>query len=143
MLVTSISIPANLKPVWQRHRRQIMAMALQALRVTMRQRPVRRGVKREYNWRSKEFRIVTARFTEAQYDTLHFVAAATRTSVSLLVCEIIQMWLKAKRRIRQNKHASNYELFLCNWNENAGVITESLLLYRKNWLIPPLIQTSC
>jgi hypothetical protein len=108
-----------------------MKTAIRMLRLTMRQKPVRRGVKRTYNRIAEDFQIVTTRFTEAEYDTLHFVAYSLRVSVSSLIYQMIQLWNKPGRRQKQNTHATNYETFVCNWNQFAGVLTESLLFYPK------------
>jgi hypothetical protein len=97
----------------------------------MRQNGVRRGVKRRYNRAPGEYLVVTTRFTEAEYDTLHAAAAAMRVSVSWLVYVMILLWQKPARRARCTTHLTNYELDCLKWNENVGVITESLYIWPK------------
>ncbi len=108
-----------------------MKFAIRILRIAMRNNMVRRGVGRSYNRIGGEFRIVTARFSAAEYDALHFVAASLRVSVSSLVYQIIRLWKKPSRRNQENTHVTNYDLNLCIWNASAGVITESLLFWKK------------
>ena len=131
MLTTSVSLPVDFAHMWRRRQRAIMRLAIRTLRVQMRKVPVRRGVKRRYNRQSGDFAIVTTRFTEAEYDTLHFAAAALRVSVSWLVYCMIKMWMKRSRRRIANLYVTNYELSLCAWGQNAGILTESLLFYSK------------
>jgi len=131
MLTTSVSLPVDFTRVWRRRQRAIMRFAIRTLRVQMRNAPVRRGVKRRYNRQGGAFGIVTTRFTEAEYDTLHFAAAAMRVSVSWLVYCMIKMWMKRSRRRHAHKYVTNYELNLCAWGQNAGILTESLHFYRK------------
>jgi uncharacterized membrane protein YccC len=130
MLVTSVSLPQGEAVLWRRNQRVMMRMAVRALRLQMRQHPIRRGVKRRYNRAEMDFVIVTTRFTEAEYDALHAAASAMRVSVSLLVHRIIQLWQKPSRR-RENTHLTNYVLLPGVWNENAGVFTETLWFWRK------------
>lgn len=131
MLVTSVCLAGEVAAEWRRHQRSIMKMAIRTLRVQMRKLGVRRGVKKRYNRPGTGMQIVTTRFTEAEYDTLHFVASSLRVSVSMLVTRMIEMWLKPPRRQHRNQFMTNYENFVCNWNENAGILTESLLFYPK------------
>ncbi|AFM11146.1 hypothetical protein [Turneriella parva] len=131
MLTTSVSLPVKFANVWRRRQRAIMRLAIRTLRVQMRNATVRRGVKRTYNRQGGEFAIVTTRFTEAEYDTLHFAASAMRVSVSWLVYCMIKMWIKRSRRRRANLHVTNYELHLHAWGQNAGILTESLYFYPK------------
>lgn len=140
MLTTSVSLPVDFARVWRRRQRAIMRLAIRTLRVEMRKVPVRRGVKRRYNRQGGEFEIVTTRFTEAEYDTLHFAAAAMRVSVSWLVYCMIKMWRKRSRRRPVNMHVTNYELNLCAWGQKAGILTESLHFYRKFPLIEKTIN---
>ena len=72
--------------------------------------------------------------TEAEYDTLHFVAATLRVSVSSLIFLMIQLWHKKARRKVWSKFLTNYEVYECKWNEFAGVLTEALLFYPKTRL---------
>ncbi len=131
MLVTSVSLGSTAGALWRRHQRIILKLAIRTLRVQMRRHGVRRGVTRRYNCVGEQMQIVTTRFTEAEYDTLHFVASSLRVSVSFLVSKMIEMWQKRTRRHGVKRHATNYDLFECNWSENGGVLTESLLFYPK------------
>jgi hypothetical protein len=138
MLTTSVSLPAVEAKIWRTSQREIMRLAVRTLRLTMFKNGMRRGVKRHYNRNLGEFEIVTSRFSEAEYDTLHYAAGAMRVSVSWLVYRMIRLWLKPARRLRGNSHVTNYECDLLKWNQNAGVITESLLFYAKT---PPANRT--
>ena len=129
MITTSVSLPTDYARIWRRHKRSVMQCACRTLRLTMRQGSVRRAVARGYNRGAVEFQIVTTRFTPAEYDSLHYVASAMRISVSLLVCWIIKMYLKPTRR--KNRFVTNYEYFPVNWGQNAGILTEALIFYRK------------
>lgn len=131
MLTTSVSLPIKLSAVWRGSQRAIMVLAVRSLRVQMRGGAIRRGVKRRYNRMAGGFEIVTTRFTEAEYDTLHCAAAAMRVSVSWLVYQMILLWLKPARRKRRNSHLTNYVLVPLIWNENVGVFAESLWFLRK------------
>ena len=131
MIITSVCLPENLVRRWCKKQRKIMKNALRILRIAMRKYPVRRSVPRQYNRVEGKRIIVTTRFTEAEYDTLHFVAASTRMSVSLLVYWMVQMWLNERRRGRENRFVTNYECNVTIWQQQAGVVTESLLFYPK------------
>jgi hypothetical protein len=133
MLTTSVSLPSGIAHLWRHHQRAIMKMAVRTVRLQMHKNPMRRGVTRRYNRVALEFAIVTTRFTEAEYDTLHFAAAAMRVSVSRLVYQIILLWSKPSRRNRENTFLTNYEIFPCNWGKNAGVYTETLFFWYKKW----------
>jgi hypothetical protein len=80
---------------------------------------------------AEDFSIVTTRFTEAEYDALHFAAAAMRVSVSWLVYQMICLWKKPSRRKQGNRFVTNYEIFPCNWGKNAGIYTEALFIWHK------------
>lgn len=131
MLTTSVSLPVRVARLWQKNQRQVMKFAIRLMRLTMRQKPVRRGVKRTYNREVGEFQIVTTRFTEAEYDALHFVASSLRVSVSSLIYRMILLWTKPNRRYTHNRYVTNYDAFVCNWSQFAGVVTESLFFYPK------------
>lgn len=131
MLTTSVSLPKTAATVWRRRQRQVMRMAVRMLRLTMRQSGVRRGVKRRYNRQPGEYLVVTTRFTEAEYDTLHAAAAAMRVSVSWLVHQMVLLWQKPSRRKRFATHLTNYELDCLKWNQNVGIISESLFIWPK------------
>jgi hypothetical protein len=117
--------------LWRKKQRRIMRLALRNLRVQMRKNPVRRGVTRKYNRVSGERSIITTRFTPAEYDALHFVAAALRISVSLLIYHLILMWQKSHRRHRSSNYVTNYDINITIWQQNAGIITESLMMWPK------------
>lgn len=136
MLTTSVSLPESEAALWRSMQRQILRMALRSLRLQLRRGTVRRGVKRHYNRALGRFAIVTTRFTEAEYDTLHMAASAMRVSVSWLVYMLILLWKKPARRNRSNAFVTNYELNLAIWVPNAAIFTESLLFYRKSGLEP-------
>ncbi len=129
MITTSLSLPVDFAKIWRGDKVAVMRCACRTLRLAMHQGGIRRSVARQYNRGNSEFRIVTTRFTPAEYDTLHYVASAMRISVSLLVCWIIKMYLKPTRR--QNPFVTNYEYFPVNWGRNAGVLTEAVFFYRK------------
>lgn len=131
MIITSISLSEENAAIWRGGQRQLMNFAVPMLRRQMREHGVRRGVARRYNRIAGNYVIVTTRFTEAEYDALHFVASMLRVSVSLLICRLIEMWQKAGRRALRRNHVTNYEISVCAWNANAGVCTESLLFWRK------------
>lgn len=133
MLTTSVSLPSGVAQLWRDHQRAIMKMAIRMLRVQMHKHPVRRGVTRLYNHSGSQCAIVTTRFTEAEYDVLHFAAAAMRVSVSWLIYWTILFWKKPSRRNRENPFVINYEIFPCNWGKNAGVYTETLFFWHKKW----------
>jgi hypothetical protein len=131
MLTTSVSLPATEAEIWRHSQREVMQMAIRTLRLTMFKNGLRRGVKRSYNQRQQNFKIVTTRFTGAEYDTLHCAAAAMRVSVSWLVYRMILLWLKPARRIRGNTHVTNYECDSLRWSQNVGVVTECLFFWPK------------
>ena len=131
MLKTSVSLPLEYAILWKFNQKKIIKSTIRILRIHLRQGKLRRGVTRGYNHESGKFTIVTTRFTEAQYDALHFVAAALRVSVSWLIYTLIQLWRKEIRRVQPIKHVANYDLNLCIWHPNASVCTESLLFWPK------------
>lgn len=108
-----------------------MGQALRILRMHLRKNPVRRGCARHYNRMGVATQIVTTRFTEAEYDALHLVASAIRVSVSWIVYTMIMLWQKPARKFRANTYVTNYDCHVTIWQQNAGVITESLLFWRK------------
>ena len=131
MITTSICLPENLSGIWRKRQKEIMRQTLRILRIQLRKNPVRRGRVRHYNRMGVATEIVTTRFGEAEYDALHLVASAIRVSVSWLVYTLIMLWQKPARRYRQNTHVTNYDCHVAIWQQNAGVITESLLFWRK------------
>lgn len=131
MITTSVCLPENLSGIWREKQRDIIRLTLRSLRIQLRKNPVRRGVARRYNKIGVPTEIVTTRFSAAEYDALHLVASAIRVSVSWLVYILIMMWQKPARRQRPNTHVTNYDCHVTIWQENSGVITESLLFWRK------------
>lgn len=127
-LITSVSLPQNSAVHWRLHRREIMAFAERFLRIQMRGE-IRRSVARTYNREPGPFEIVTTRFSAAEYDTLHYVAASLRVSVSSLVHGIIRLWLKPSRRAIGRFIASNYDCEIVKWDPEAGFIQENLLFW--------------
>lgn len=139
-ITTSVCLPRHISKLWRRKQRRIMRIALRSLRIQIRRNPVRRGVTRRYNRLSEPTQIVTTRFRPSEYDALHFVAASLRVSVSLLVYLMILLWRKPARRRRRNLHVTNHDLNVTIWNRQAGVLTESLLMWPKQALVDFTLQ---
>ena len=131
MLTTSVSLPITFASLWRVRQHEVMRLATRTLRIQFSRQPLRRGVTRMYNRAAEDFSIVTTRFTEAEYDTLHSAAAAFRVSVSWLVCCIIQMWLKPSRRKQGNPFLTNYIFVPQESDKNAMIFTESTLIFRR------------
>lgn len=131
MLKTSVSLPLEYAVLWKYNQRRIMKSTIRILRIHLRRGTIRRGVTRRYNCERAQFAVVTTRFTTAEYDALHFIAASLRVSVSWLVYTLIKLWRKDARRRLPNKYVTNYDLNLCIWHPKAGVLTESLLFWNK------------
>lgn len=131
MLTTSVSLPVAFASLWRKKRGEMMRLATRMLRIQFSQLQVRRGVTRRYNRIPGDFVIVTTRFTAAEYDTLHSAASAFRVSVSWLVCQIIQMWMKPSRRKQENPFVTNYVFIPCSSGRNALIFNEYTLTYRK------------
>jgi hypothetical protein len=106
----------------------------------MRRTGVRRGITRRYNRTGEDFVPVTTRFTEAEYDTLHFAAATMRVSVSWLIFTMIRIWRKSPRRRTGNKFVTNYDFVSCYWGKNGGYVTEYLQIWPKFWKPAPRIR---
>ena len=124
-LTTSVSLPEDVARHWRAKQGEILRFAARYLRQQMRN-PVRRGVTRRYNHEGSDFEIVTTRFTDAEYDTLHFVAASLRVSVSSLVYGLIQLWLKPAWRAIRRFFATNCTCSPLKWDTDAGMILEKL-----------------
>ena len=131
MLTTSVSLPVAFASLWRKKQAEMMRLATRMLRIQFSQSQVRRGVTRRYNRISGDFVIVTTRFTEAEYDTLHSAAAAFRVSVSWLVYQIIKMWLKPSRRKQGNPFMTNYVFIPGSSGRNALIYSEYTLIFRK------------
>lgn len=131
MLTTSVSLPVVFASLWRKKQAEIMRLATRMLRIQFSRLQVRRGVTRSYNRIPGDFVIVTTRFTAAEYDTLHSAASAFRVSVSSLVYQIIQMWLKPSRRKQENPFVTNYVFIPSSSCCNALIFSEYTLIYRK------------
>ena len=128
MLTTSVSLPKASAVLWKVQKKQIMEFAERYLRLKMRQQ-IRRGVTRQYNTVEGEYTIVTTRWTDAEYDTLHMVAAALRISVSSLIYGLIQLWLKPSRHLNPYQVLTNYSWQEITWDSFSGFIEENLLFH--------------
>jgi hypothetical protein len=128
--ITSVSLPENSALCWQANKREIMLFAERYLRLCMR-KEFKRAVTRRYNRSSGALRRVTTRFTAAEYDTLHYVAATLRMSVSLLIHGLICLWLKPARRAQGNPWVSNYSCAAGKWDPEAGMIEEEIVFWRR------------
>ena len=131
MLKTSVSLPLEYAVLWKCNQRRIMKSTIRILRLHLRRGTIRRGVTRTYNCERSQFAVVTTRFTAAEYDALHFIAASLRVSVSWLIYTLIKLWRKGARRSLPNRYVTNYDLNLCIWHPKGGVLTESLLFWDK------------
>ena len=131
MIMTSVSLSATSAVHWRRHRRQILKFTIRTLRILIRQNPIRRGVARQYNRNTERCIVVTTRFTESEYDTLHYAAAMMRVSVSWIVERIIKLWKKPERHTKDNAHVSNYDIYNRHWTTNICTSNESLLFWSK------------
>lgn len=131
MITTSISLPTTLSTLWRSQQHAIMRLAIRSLRIQFRELRIERGRTRKYNKHDEEFVIVTTRFTEAEYDTLHCAAHALRVSVSWLICRIIRLWIKPSRRIRENPFVTNYEMIPVYCGQNGLVFSENILIWPK------------
>ncbi|MBS0618593.1 MAG: hypothetical protein JSR44_10405 [Spirochaetes bacterium] len=146
ILTTSVSLPAEIAAHWRIRQREIMRYTCRYLRIQMRKQ-VRRSVTRKYNRQGGTFDRVTTRFTDAEYDTLHGVAAALRVSVSSLIYGLIKLWLKPSRRAIRRFFLSNYQLVDGKWDPEAGFIEEIITFWRVEhpeapppWLGAPELQ---
>ncbi len=127
-LVTSVSLPEAEAGLWRANRAEIMQFSERYLRIKMRNQ-IRRAVTRKYNRVDGEFAIVTTRFAPTEYDTLHFVAAALRVSVSLLIYGLILLWQKPSRRAIRRFFSINYSADSEGWDTSAGFLEESITFW--------------
>ena len=127
MLVTSVSLPKFYAKIWRENQAVIMFAARRAMRIALRCGNFERGKTRSYNSTKGEFSIVTSRFTEKEYDRLHFLAASLRVSVSSLVFKLIQFWLKPSRKKGPARNATNYSANVVQWDKNGVVVLENLI----------------
>jgi hypothetical protein len=126
MLVTSVSLPESYAKIWRKRHRRIMRHALHTFRVELKKATVKRGVTRRYNRTGIPPIIVTTRFTQNEYDALHFIAASLRISVSLLLCMIIRRWMMRPRQTDLPALHAKYHLELHKWRPGCWILTESL-----------------
>lgn len=131
MITTSISLPATLSRLWRNQQRAIMRLAIRSLRIQFRELNIERGRARRYNKHDEAFLIVTTRFTEAEYDTLHCAAHALRVSVSWLICQLIRLWIKPSRRLQENPFVTNYDIIPVYCGQNGIVFSENILIWQK------------
>ncbi|MBS0618761.1 MAG: hypothetical protein JSR44_11270 [Spirochaetes bacterium] len=130
-LITSVSLPEIEAGEWRRNRKEIMQFAERFLRIKMRNK-VRRDVTRTYNRRlGVKFVITTSRFTAAEYDTFHYIAAALRVSVSALIYGLIKLWQKPTRRAIRRFFWTNYSAETLKWDPEGGYIDENVTF----WLV--------
>ena len=128
-LVTSVSLPEAEAGLWRGKRAEIMLFSERYLRIQMRNQ-IRRAVTRKYNRGTEgKFAIVTTRFAPTEYDTLHFVAAALRVSVSLLIYGLIQLWKKPSRRAIRRFFSINYSADSEGWDVSAGFLEEIITFW--------------
>ncbi len=136
MLITSVSLPANLAKLWRRKQSRILRFMSAGLRAEVRRGRMRRGVKRRYNRGQGAFDIVTTRFSAEQYDTLHTAAAGLRVSVSWLIFKLILLWKNTRKKRKVKIRATNYLLVLHQWSENLVSYTEKIRFGRRI-ILPP------
>lgn len=126
MIVTSVSMPKSMAVHWRQHRKEILFLGQRCLRILMRTNYSQRGVARRYNRPLADRCIVTTRFSPAEYDALHYVAATLRVSVSSIVALMIAFWLKPARRSHPFAYATNYWLEEGIWDPYAGTTEENI-----------------
>lgn len=130
MIVTSVSLPANMANVWREHREEILLLGQRYLRVLLRTNYLRRGVARKYNRKLPDRRIVTTRFSAAEYDALHLIASALRVSVSFIIYGMIIFWLKPSRRHSPFAYATNYWTEPGIWDPFAANLNENIQFFK-------------
>ena len=126
MITTSVSLSKSMAQTWRQHRKEVLFLGQRCLRVLLRTNYSRRGVARRYNQRLQQMCIVTTRFSAAEYDALHYVAATLRISVSSIVAMMISFWLKPARRSHPFAYATNYWLEEGIWDPFAGATEENI-----------------
>ncbi|MBS0618200.1 MAG: hypothetical protein JSR44_08425 [Spirochaetes bacterium] len=131
-LISSVSLPETSALLWRSKKREILRFGERYLRIQMRNQ-LRREVTRTYNRKPDEkFVITTTRFTTAEYDTFHYIAAALRVSVSFLIYGLIKLWQKPSRRAMRRYFCSNYSATTTKWDPEAGFAEESLIFWSGN-----------
>ena len=128
-ITTSMSLPASLVAIWRRNRAQILRLTGGLLQQASRRHP-RRSVARMYNRGMGAMEIVTARFSAEEYDSLHYLAATLRVSVSLLVFELIQFWLNSGEKPKRKLPLTNYSYSIREWGPTRLIFTEILEIQR-------------
>lgn len=126
MIVTSVSMSKSMAVHWRQHQKEILFLGQRCLRILMRTNYSQRGVARRYNRSSADRRVVTTRFSPAEYDALHYVAATLRVSVSSIITLMIAFWLKPARRSHPFAYATNYWLEEGIWCPFAGATEENI-----------------
>lgn len=132
IVITSISLPAGAALMWRGRKKEILQYGARYLRLQMRNQ-LRREIARTYNRKPGEnFVITTTRFTAAEYDTFHYIAAALRVSVSFLIYGLIQLWKKPARRAIRRYFCSNYSATTTKWDPEAGFVEEYLTFWSSD-----------
>lgn len=126
MITTSVSLSKSMASSWRMHRKEILFLGQRYLRILLRTNYSRRGVARRYNGKLEEMCIVTTRFSPAEYDALHYVAATLRVSVSSIIHAMILFWSKPARRSHPFAYATNYWLEEAIWCSFAGSTEENI-----------------
>ncbi len=126
MIVTSVSMSKSMAVHWRQHQKEILFLGQRCLRILMRTNYSQRGVARRYNRSLADRRVVTTRFSPAEYDALHYVAATLRVSVSSIITLMIAFWLKPARRSHPFAYATNYWLEEGIWCPFAGATEENI-----------------
>ena len=126
MIVTSVSMSKTMAVHWRQHQKEILFLGQRCLRILMRTNYSQRGVARRYNRSLADRRVVTTRFSPAEYDALHYVAATLRVSVSSIITLMIAFWLKPARRSHPFAYATNYWLEEGIWCPFAGATEENI-----------------
>ncbi|MBS0617848.1 MAG: hypothetical protein JSR44_06640 [Spirochaetes bacterium] len=128
-LISSVSLPETSALLWRSRKKEILRFSERYLRIQMRNQ-LRREVTRTYNRKPGEkFVITTTRFTTAEYDTFHYIAAALRVSVSFLIYGLIKLWQKPSRRAIRRYFCSNYSATTTKWDPEAGFAEEFLTFW--------------
>lgn len=126
MITTSVSLSKSMVQTWRLHRKEVLFLGQRCLRILLRTNYSRRGVARRYNQQLERMCIVTTRFSPAEYDTLHYVAATLRISVSSIVAMMITFWLKPARRSHPFAYVTNYWLEEGIWEPFMGTTEENI-----------------
>ena len=139
-ICTSVSLPESHAKIWQKNRKLILAHAERFMRMAMRKTPQRESA-RKYNRVSAKYTIVNVRFDVTVYKAFTYAATSLRVSVSSLIYQLINLWLKPARRKHLPKFCANYSFSTIVWDPMAGIIEEGLTFWRiegtnPNTLLP-------